>query len=525
MSSEREPLLQRRPDGQQSQRQEGQRDSSDHDEQQAKPTPLPKLQIFILCLIRLAEPTAIFIIFPTINWQLQEALPHVEPSRIGYYSGLIESAFSLVQFIVSPLWGRLSDRIGRKPVLIASLMGLAISMNAFGLARSFLAITLARCVNGLFGGSIGSVKTILGESTDKTNNARAFSLLPIMFSVGSIVGPFLGGQLSHPADKFGFLNFDFLQRHPYWFPCGVVSVYILFAAVIAGLFLEETLSTKRRKQEADSLRQDANQQRSEQQQQQQNGSSSRTEGGENGERQRLLSAEDEEEEANRLEQRAEEEDTKFASPSIRSLLTAERVKILTTQALINFLNICWVSLIPLFCFEQVKDGGVGLTQEGVGHLLASNGALSILVQVLLFPWAEQRLGGPLPVYKISLVFFIPAFSSLPVARLLMIHSGVQASWASLIAGTAFKATTGMAVVCATLLVNNCAPKGSLGTLNGVSQSFGSLARAIGPTASTSLFAFCSTHDGFGWVIWAVLIVTGVITCLLSQRIHVNRPEE
>ncbi|CAO1631279.1 unnamed protein product [Parajaminaea phylloscopi] len=513
MTSERQPLLsapQSQHGAVSGSTSERQAAANETEEQEA--TPLPRMQIFIVCLLRAAEPIALFIIFPTINFQLHELLPDVPAERIGYYSGLVESAFALCQFIVSPLWGRLSDRVGRKPVLIASMCGLCVSMNSFGLSTSFAMLIASRCINGLFGGTVGILRTILGESTDSTNSARAFSLLPIFFSVGSIIGPWLGAEFSHPAETFPALDFAFLRKHPFWLPCGIVSIYVIFVVAIAALYLEETHPAKARKQEAERLRADA---------QQRNAADTR---GTDDERQALLTGQELEQEADRIESRVEAQEAKVERPSLRSLLTLERVNILTTQMLLNLMNISWTSLVPLFCFEQVGYGGVGLQKEGIGRLLASQGILSIIVQTFLFPWAEKRMKGPLPVYKLSLVFFLPAFCSLPLAHFVAQRTDSSTwIWAPLIAGTAFKALTGMAIVCATLLINNCAPRSALGTINGLSQSFGSLSRAIGPTASTSLFAFSSTHAGLGWLTWGCCLAVAAATWAASQRITVNKP--
>lgn len=516
MSSERTPLL----SGEQQSHlgiDQTAKQSQRHDVEQQTPTPLPRFQIFIICLLRAAEPVALFIIFPTINFQLYEILPHVPPERIGYYSGLVESCFALCQFIVSPIWGRLSDRVGRKPVLIASMCGLCISMNFFGLSRSFAALIASRCINGLFGGTVGILKTILGESTDATNSARAFSLLPIFFSVGSIIGPWLGAQFSHPAETYPSLDFPFLCRHPYWLPCGIVSAYVLFVVLVAILFLKETHPIKVRKQEAERLRSEAQHGRYEAPTHNTKRSTKRD---------ALLFSNRQGENAEREASEVEAEESKVRRPSLRSLLTLERINILTTQMFLNLMNISWTSLAPLFCFETVYHGGVGLSKEDIGRLLAIQGIVSIIVQTFLFPWAERRMGGPLPVYKLALLFFLPAFCSLPLAHFVAQRTDSSAwIWAPLGAGIAFKALSGMAVVCATLLINNCSPRSALGAINGLSQSFGSLSRAIGPTASTSLFAFSSTHRGLGWLTWACCLAVAAATWCMSQRIIVNRPTE
>ena len=82
--------------------------------------PLPVTQILLLCFARVCEPLAFFCIFPFIN-QMCVRNGNLQPADTGFYSGLIESLFSLTQMLVMIIWGRLSDRFGRKPVLVISL--------------------------------------------------------------------------------------------------------------------------------------------------------------------------------------------------------------------------------------------------------------------------------------------------------------------------------------------------------------------------------------------------------------------
>jgi MFS family permease len=81
-------------------------------------------------------------------------------------------------------WSRLSDRIGRKPVLLIGLFGLTISMLFVGLSKSFWALVLSRMLCGALNGNTGVTKSAMGEITDSTNVAQAFALMPITWSVG-----------------------------------------------------------------------------------------------------------------------------------------------------------------------------------------------------------------------------------------------------------------------------------------------------------------------------------------------------
>ena len=104
-------------------------------------------------------------------------------------------------------WSRLSDYIGRKPVLLCGLLGTIISIILFGLSRSFWALVFryalfcflvcglvtvnlpsSRCLNGMLNGNIGVIKSMLAELTDETNMARGFSLIPVIWALGGTIG-------------------------------------------------------------------------------------------------------------------------------------------------------------------------------------------------------------------------------------------------------------------------------------------------------------------------------------------------
>ena len=136
--------------------------------------PMPYGQILLLCYTCLAEPVAYFAIFPIINEMLYRN-GHLNEKDVGFWSGMIESLFSLVQMVLMIFYGRAADRLGRKPVLIFSLTGIAFATALFGVSQTLWQMVLTRCLAGVFAGSVVTVRTMISENCTKKTQGQAFS--------------------------------------------------------------------------------------------------------------------------------------------------------------------------------------------------------------------------------------------------------------------------------------------------------------------------------------------------------------
>ena len=111
--------------------------------------------------------------------------------------GLLFASFSLSQLLAAPVLGDLSDRWGRRPILIFSLLGTVVSFVLLAVAQTLTMLFVARIVDGLSGGNITTARAYIADITTEENRARAFGLLGAAFGLGFIVGPALGGLFSH----------------------------------------------------------------------------------------------------------------------------------------------------------------------------------------------------------------------------------------------------------------------------------------------------------------------------------------
>src|SRR5262249_43842100 len=113
--------------------------------------------------------------------------------------GLVLASYSLMQFLASPLLGWLSDRYGRKPVLLCSLLGSAVGYLLMANARSLVMLFAARILAGIAGASVGTASAYIADITPPENRSKRIGLIGAAFGVGFVLGPAIGGILSHFA--------------------------------------------------------------------------------------------------------------------------------------------------------------------------------------------------------------------------------------------------------------------------------------------------------------------------------------
>ena len=135
----------------------------------------------------------------------------VEPYYIQMFGatsatmGWLTASFSLAQFVFSPLWGRLSDRIGRRPVMMIGLLGYAVSMTLFALARSIPHLFFARSLAGILSSAtLPTAMAVISDTTSEDERAKGMGLLGAAFGLGAIFGPFVGGVLGDVGIRLPF---------------------------------------------------------------------------------------------------------------------------------------------------------------------------------------------------------------------------------------------------------------------------------------------------------------------------------
>jgi len=145
--------------------------------------------------------------------------------------GLLATSFSLMQFVFAPIWGRVSDRIGRRPIILIGLLGSCLAYLGFGLANTLVALFAARIFAGIAGANIPTAQAVVADLTTPENRAKGMGMIGAAFGLGFIFGPAIGG---------------FLSRYGYSVPAFFASGLSLANFAAAWFLLPETLKPEHR---------------------------------------------------------------------------------------------------------------------------------------------------------------------------------------------------------------------------------------------------------------------------------------
>jgi MFS family permease len=196
---------------------------------------LPVKQLVILCTLsyspirdpanpttaicRFAEPIALTSVFPYVP-ELMESFG-IPKNDIARWAGIASSTFSICQAFTGLFWGAASDRYGRKPIILLGLFNTMWSMLLWGFSVNLPMALAARAFGGLSNGNVGILRTTVAELCPwKELQPRAFSVMPLVWTVGATFGPTLGGALANPlrVDPRRPRGTAFLERFPYVLP-------------------------------------------------------------------------------------------------------------------------------------------------------------------------------------------------------------------------------------------------------------------------------------------------------------------
>lgn len=477
--------------------------------------------MLLLALLSFAEQTALNSMTPYLP-SMVLGFSEIPPDQVGMYVGMLASSFALAQLSTNFFWGYLSDRVGRKPVLITGTSLLAGCFLAFGFCKTYWQAMLVQIAMGMLNGNAGVVPSALGDITDRSNQSTAFTWLPILYSLGNMTGPGLGGLL------VGLLSEDYPYLAANLASAGLLAV----SGLIVGLWLEEP------KDEVPGLHWSIGSVRKHLPGHESSASPllSNQRNGPNGASSARnipssTAGEEDSHESDDFDRREEsgtdEESQSGQRPtgSWRDVMNRSTIALLCTYLVYHLSNISFNSLFPIFA-SAPPPAGRGLKPATIGVSISIAGAFTIIFQALLFQPIKSRLGN-LRLYRWALLGLAVSMGIMPwigypssssAALDIASRLGVPMNdvWLYTELGISLilknmAAISGLS--CVMLLITNSATSDSnLGTLNGLAQTISAAGRSIGPFLSGGVFSVASgVHpkgEALAWGVFAGICLVG-----------------
>ncbi|MBY0404140.1 MAG: MFS transporter [Cyanobacteria bacterium] len=182
----------------------------------------PLLIIFLTILIDMIGFGIVIPVMPLYGESL-----HASPIELG----LLLSSFSAMQLLFSPIIGKWSDQVGRKPVLLICLVGTTLGFMILGFAHTLWMLFLGRMIDGISGGNISTAQAYIADITKPENRSRSMGIIGAAFGLGFMIGPAIGGLLGH-----------YSLEAPFWFATGLSALN----ALAVFFFLPESLTPERK---------------------------------------------------------------------------------------------------------------------------------------------------------------------------------------------------------------------------------------------------------------------------------------
>ncbi|KAK3362690.1 major facilitator superfamily domain-containing protein [Lasiosphaeria hispida] len=447
---------------------------------------LPAQQLAILAIARFAEPLALTSVFPYLPEMIRSF--GVENNDVARWAGFTGAVFSICQSITAVPWGRASDKFGRKPVI---LFGLASTMCCFllwGMSTSLAMAITARAIMGGGNGNVGIIRTMVAELVpERELQPQAFSIMPLVWSIGSVFGPAFGGFFAQPAKHYPglFGNIEFFKTYPFALP-NLIACAVFFVSFMTGLlFLHETLETKRHKPDwglalGEKLTRPFQSFKER--------------------KHRRRSFVDDEASAPLLASRNHKPTIVDTSrPSMKEIFTNQTVVNLVSYTFLALHSVAYDQVLPVFLNypRQIPDdtnthlpfqfsGGFGLESDKIGTIYTIYGITCGVIQFFLFPVLCARFG-VLNCFKVATMVFPLVYLLTPYTAL--IQDDVLRFAALLV----LMFVKGIVVIvgfpCTTIMLTNSASSVRiLGTLNGFATAFSGIGRAVGPAVAGAVFS-------------------------------------
>ena len=415
--------------------------------------------LFILFLVVLIDMIGFTLVIPFLTYFIQdlaESDGFVNTGTRDRWVGIVLACYTLGQFLFTPILGSLSDRFGRRPILMFGLISNTIFLISFGLASALWMAVVVRFLAGAGNGNIAVTRAYIGDISTPEQLPGRMGMIGASFGLGFMIGPFIGGVLTDPASTFaGPFDTQWWIDHPYFLPCLFAGCLSAISFLLAIKMLPESLSEENRRTSSDKGAGLAKIARN------------------------LVGIRD-------------------LTPTIRRLV------LLNATFLLAF-TMMHATFI-LFTGMAIENGGLGYDERMNGYLFAYVGLIGVIVQGgLIRPLTKRFDIRKIMITGIFLTAiglgWIPYLQPTPLAIGLLAMTFIAAG------NGLFQPTQ------STLLTMEAKGSGiDLGRVMGAQEGFGALSRIIGPILAA--FIWAETVDGTGMFTYhTVFRVAGLIAVM------------
>ncbi|CAI4219324.1 unnamed protein product [Parascedosporium putredinis] len=433
----------------------------------------------------------------------------IPENDVAYWAGITSAVFSFAQSFTAVPWGRASDNIGRKPTIILGLFSTMICFLIWGLVDSLPMAIFVRAIQGGGNGNVGILRTMVAEMVpEKELQPMAFSIMPLVWSLGSIFGPAFGGFFANPAQRFPSLfgGVPFWEKYPFALPNLIGAGVFLISITIATLFLKETLEHKRHHEDWGLLL---------------GRKLSRAFKG--GRRQRRASFVDGEATAPLVPTKRIKHhpvNPKTYRPGMKEVFTTQSSIGLLAYTFLALHSVAYDQVLPVFlnypAVEHTPEntklpfrftGGFGLGSNTIGTIFTVYGVACGFIQFVIFPPLCKKFGA-LSCYRACCFLFPTVYLLTPFTVLIDNPTLRYTTLLIVMCLKAFAVIIGFP--CMTIiLTNSCTSLSILGTLNGFATTFSAIGRAVGPALAGAAFSW-GVRRNFVAASWWFLFAASVI---------------
>ncbi|ELP85399.1 hypothetical protein EIN_086810 [Entamoeba invadens IP1] len=431
------------------------------------PAGIPKSKLIPLLMMLGIEGVSLTNINSYVGLLLVDMGTVTDVNNSGYYSGILMAAFPFAQFLSSYLIGALSDNIGKRKIILLATFGIFVTNFLFGFSFNFWFIFALRFLNGMLNGNIGVVKTYLAEITDNTNRVQAFSLVGLMWCLGSLIGSMIGGLLYSPCEKYpSLVSISLFKTYPGLLPQIVDSFLCLITFVLVYFYIFDNNVNGQELQKKSIL-----------------------------------------------------ESIRQTMKSLISFFNKKNKWSLFCSfefLLLGFGNSTFFVIFPLLMIAEYGVGGFNFGTNDVGYFNITIATSGIFVTIFIFK-PLMKLTNLRHVFATTL--FMTSFMYAIFPSIEGLNGNEMIKWSVLVIyGLLYGGVSQFTFSTLIPLISNSAAPEYMGAANGVAQSFIALAKIVGPSTMSPLLSWCFVN-GLNFPLnqylpFFILMLSGMVCALL-----------